>query len=253
MRELTASVMLEGDFAAAYTAGDNRSSIATDTMKNIVNVLAHENPSADNETFVGIVAASFLDRYPQVERAEITAHETRWTRLAIDGHPHGHAFTLDANGRPYAQVSATRSGVTTLSGITGYTFMKTTESGWSDFHADSYRTLPDTDDRIAATSMDAIWTWERAPSDYAATNARVLDTALAVFATTYSRSIQDSLYRMGEAVLAAVPELREIRFACPNKHYIPINLAPLGITTGGTVFLPTDEPHGQIEAVVARG
>lgn len=245
--------MLEGDFGGAYTAGDNRSSIATDTMKNIVNVLAHENPSADNETFVGIVAAFFLDRYSQVERAEITVHETRWTRLAIDGRPHDHAFTLDANGRPFAQASASRTGVTTLSGITGYTFMKTTESGWSDFHADTYRTLPDTYDRIAATSMDAIWTWQRAPADYAATNTRVIETALAVFATTYSRSIQDSLYRMGEAVLASVPELREINFAAPNKHYVPIDLAPFGIATGGTVFLPTDEPHGQIEAVVARG
>ena len=252
VRELTTQVMLEGDFGGSYTADDNRTSIATDTMKNIVNVLAHENPAADNETFVGIVARFFLDRYPQVERAEISAHETRWTRLAIDGTPHDHAFALDGNGRPTAQVSASREGETVSSGLAGYTFMKTTESGWSDFHADEYRTLPDTTDRIAATSMDAVWTWERAPGDYEAANAAILATMLKVFATTYSPSVQSSMYRMGEAALAAVPELRQVKLAMPNKHYIPINLAPLGVATGGTVFLPTDEPHGQIEAVIAR-
>ena len=47
---------------------------------------------------------------------------------------------------------------------------------------------------------------------------------IAVFGTTYSLSVQDSMYRMGEAVLAAIPEIAEISFAMPNKHYIPINL-----------------------------
>lgn len=159
---------------------------------------------------------------------------------------------LDGNGRPFARVVADRDGAVTQSGITGFTFMKTTGSGWSDFHADEFRTLPDTDDRIAATSMDATWTWDRPAEDYAAANARILEIMLGIFADTYSRSVQDSMYRMGEAALAAVAELREMRLAMPNKHYIPIDLAPFGVAERGTVFPPTDEPHGQIEAVIGR-
>jgi urate oxidase len=253
VRELTMQVMLEGDFSGAFTDGDNRSSIATDTMKNIVNVLAHRYPRAGNEDFAGHVAAFFLDTYPQVTTASVTALETRWTRLVLDGTPHDHGFTLDGNGQPLARVVATRDGVSVESGIENFTFMKTTESGWSDFHADEYRTLPDTDDRIAATSMDATWRWNGAPADYEAANARVMTTILGVFVGTYSRSIQDSMYRMGEAALAAVPELGQIRFAMPNKHYIPVNLTAFGITDNRTVLLPTDEPHGQIEAVIGRG
>ena len=49
--------------------------------------------------------------------------------------------------------------------------------------------------------------------------------AVEVFSTTYSSSVQDSLYRMGEAVLAAVPEISEISMACPNMHFIPMNLS----------------------------
>jgi urate oxidase len=74
-----------------------------------------------------------------------------------------------------------------------------------------------------------------------------------VFATTYSESVQDSLYRMGEKALSEVPEISEVSMACPNKHYLLMNLAPFGLDNDNQVFLPTDEPHGQIECTVGRG
>jgi urate oxidase len=75
---------------------------------------------------------------------------------------------------------------------------------------------------------------------------------LKVFATTYSASVQDSLYRMGTAALAAVPEMSDISMACPNKHYLLINLSPFGLENNNQVFVATDEPHGQIECTVGR-
>ena len=75
---------------------------------------------------------------------------------------------------------------------------------------------------------------------------------LEVFAGTYSHSVQDSLYRMATAALEAVPEIDEVSLACPNKHYLPIDLSRFGLDNENQVFLPTDEPHGQIECVVAR-
>jgi urate oxidase len=252
VRELTVQAMLEGDFARSCTAADNSSVIATDTIKNLVNIVAHENSGLDAELYCSALARRFLDLYAQVARAVVTAHETRWTRLAVGGKPHAHGFLLDGNGRPVAHVNATREAVAVQSGIEGFTFMKSTASGWENFVRDAYTTLPETADRICATSMDARWSWQTAPADYAAANARVLTTMLDVFVTTYSASVQDSLYRMGEAALSAVPEIAEISLACPNKHYLPINLGPFGLENGGTVFTPTDEPHGQIECTIAR-
>ncbi len=124
--------------------------------------------------------------------------------------------------------------------------------GWVEYVKDDYTTLPETTDRIAATAMDAHWTWRAPVVDYTATNAQVLATMLEVFATTYSKGVQDSLYRMGEAALAAVPELARISMACPNKHYLPINLTPFGMSSDNMVFTPTDEPHGQIECTIGR-
>jgi urate oxidase len=251
-RELTLTVLMQGRFDAAWTEGDNRACVATDSVKNIVNVTAARNVSLDKEAFVGAVARVILDTYPQVETVTIEATETRWLRHAIAGAPHGHTFTLDGNGVGYVRLVAGRDGAELRSGLRGFTFMKTTQSGWSDFVDDQYRTLPDTTDRIAATSMDATWTWSGTPADYGEANARILETLIAVFGSTYSYGVQDSMYRMGEAVLAAMPEVAEIAFAMPNKHYIPIDLQPFGLDNPGTVFLPTDEPHGQIEATIGR-
>lgn len=252
-RELTLTVLMKGAFDAAWTSGDNRACVATDSVKNICNVVAARNLSLDKEAFVEALAKTFLDTYPQVEELDVEATETRWLRHSFDGAPHGHTFTLDGNGTGYVRLVASRAGAVLRSGLRGFTFMKTTGSGWVDFVDDGYRTLPDTTDRIAATAMDATWTWSGVPADYEAANARVLERLIAVFGTTYSLGVQDSMYRMGEAVLAAIPEIAEIGFAMPNKHYIPINLAPFGLENPGTVFLPTDEPHGQIEATIGRG
>ena len=251
--QLTVKAMIEGDFARAYTDGDNSTSVSTDTVKNVVNVVARENLSLANEPFCQAVAKRLLDSYPQVEKATVTAHETKWDRMSIDGKPHPHSFTLDSNGEPFATATMTRSGGSELaSGIDSFTFMKSTQSGWAGYVKDPYTTIQETNDRMCATAMVASWKWMSMPSDYAMTNKKILDTALEVFASTYSPSVQSSLYRMGEAALAAVPEISEISMACPNIHYIPINLAPFGLDNNNQLFLPTDEPHGQIECTVAR-
>jgi urate oxidase len=252
VRELTVLTMLEGDFSAAYTAGDNKLVVATDTIKNITYVVARENMTACPEAYGEKLAAKFLEHYPHVDKATVTALETKWVRNVIGGKPHPHAFLLDSNGMPTTTVTSTRETTTVVSGIKGFTFMKSTGSGWVDFLQDEYTTLPDTTNRMAATSMDATWTWLSAPADYPATNAKILETMLEVFATTYSRGVQDSLYRMGEAALAAVPELATISMACPNKHYLPMSLDKFGMSSDNSIFIPTDEPHGQIECTVGR-
>jgi urate oxidase len=252
VRELSLQVMLTGDFARVYTHADNTLAVATDTIKNIVNVVARENLALDTEPFCVAIAQRFLKEYPQVGTVTVDALETKWVRLAVDGVPHAHSFVLDNNGKNSAKVHATRQDIAMASGLSGFTFMKTTASGWDRFVQDEYTTLPETRDRMCATAMDATWRWQSAPANYPAANARIIETMLKVFATTYSESVQDSLYRMGTAALAAVPELIDITLACPNKHYLLINLAPFKMDNDNQVFLPTDEPHGQIECTVGR-
>ena len=252
--QLNIKAMVEGDFARAYTDGDNSTTVSTDTIKNVVNVIARENTGLSAEEFCQVLAKKYLDTYSQISSVSITSHETRWSRLSFGGKPHPHSFVLDSNGKPTVELTVARGGSSTLtSGIDGFTFMKSTQSGWENYVGDPYTTIPPTADRMCATSMVASWKWSGRPASYTATNAKILDTVLEVFSTTYSKSVQDSLYRMGEAALAAVPEISEISMACPNMHFIPMNLSAFGMDNNNDVFLPTDEPHGQIECTVGRG
>ena len=174
-RELSLTVLMKGAFDAAWTAGDNRACVATDSVKNIVNVTAAKNLSLDKEAFAEAVAEVFLGPYPQIEEIR-----SRARRRAGCGTPS--AASRTATPSPSTATAPATSGSwraaaarVLQSGLRDFTFMKTTQSGWADFVDDDYRTLPDTTDRIAATAMDATWTWTRAPADYAATNAEVLD------------------------------------------------------------------------------
>ena len=195
--QLNVKAMVEGDFARTYTHADNSTSVSTDTIKNVVNVVARENTGLCTEDFCQVLAKKFLELYPQVSSVAITAHETKWSRLSFGGKPHPHSFILDSSGKPTVEVTATREGSTLTSGIDGFTFLKSTQSGWEDYVKDPYTTLKETNDRICATSMVASWKWSGRPSSYPATNAKILATLLEVFSTTYSASVQDSLYRMG--------------------------------------------------------
>ena len=252
VRETSIKAMVTGEIAQTFTHADNSGSICTDTIKNLVQVVAKENVAFGNEAFCAAIARRLLDEYASLDSAVVTGQETVWRRIEGEAGPQPHGFTLDGNGKPFAKVTMTRTDMTTESGITGFTFLKSTGSGWSGYVEDRLTTLKQTDDRIAATAMDATWRWHSVPHDYREAREKLLAVMLAVFAGTYSHSIQDSLYRMGKAALEAVPEIEEIGLACPNKHYILANLQPFGLDNPNEVFVATDEPHGQIECTVGR-
>jgi urate oxidase len=67
--EIEAAIELEGDFARAYTHGDNANCVATDSMKNTVYVLAKEHHFTTGRGVRLRLAEHFVATYPQVSRA----------------------------------------------------------------------------------------------------------------------------------------------------------------------------------------
>ena len=245
--------MLEGDFAATYLTGDNAQVVATDTMKNTVQVLAREHLGDVLEHFVLAVARHFIKRYTQVTRATVEVTERPWDRhLMTDGNGHPHMFTGRTSALPYAHAMATREGVELQAGVRGVLLLKSTGSAFEGYPRCEYTTLPEAKDRIMATQMDATWTFAKPEADFAKINAAVFHALVETYAEKFSPSLQNTLYEMGGAALAAAPEIAEIHLAMPNKHYLPVNLKPFGLENENEIFLPTDEPHGQIEARIRR-
>ena len=106
---------------------------------------------------------------------------------------------------------------------------------------------------MLATSLTAWWRWGPGhPDDWDAANDSIRATLLETFATTYSRALQETLQRIGTAVLEAHPDVAEIRFSAPNKHHFLVDLSPFGLDNPGEVFHAADRPYGLIEAQVRR-
>ena len=118
-RETSAMVLLEGDFSRSYTGPDNSTVIATNSIKNIVNVVGRENLRLSTEEYGVAIAKKFLDGYPQVERVNVELVETQWQRLSFDGKPHGFSFTRVGNGNPIAKIVASRNSTEIQSGVDG--------------------------------------------------------------------------------------------------------------------------------------
>ncbi len=75
---------------------------------------------------------------------------------------------------------------------------------------------------------------------------------LRTFAEHKSKSVQHTLYAMGEAALQASPEIDEIEVVLPNKHCLLVDLSRFGQDNPNQLFIPTDEPHGTIQATLRR-
>jgi urate oxidase len=248
--DLTIDVQLEGAFEAVYVEGDNGPCVATDTMKNTVYALARQDPIAHVETFARRLADHFFAK-PAVSRARISASEHRWDRLSAGGRPHPHAFVQPGGEQWTTVVTRDQRGADIVSGLTNLVVLKTTDSGFSGFPRDEYTTLPETEDRILATSITASWTYRQGTTEFAARD-RIRRALVETFAAHASRSLQQTMYAMGEAALAACADLTDITLTLPNRHHLLVDLAPFGLDNPNEIFVATDQPFGLIEATIRR-
>ncbi|MEO7932977.1 MAG: factor-independent urate hydroxylase [Chthoniobacterales bacterium] len=252
VKELTIGVALQGDFETSYTAGDNSLVVATDTMKNTVQALAKDHLGTDTEKFLAYLGHHFVSKYPQVKTATISSKEHVWQRLTIGGAPHPHSFSGNDSSTPFSEITVTAAGGSAFSGIDNWLLLKSTGSSFVDYPRCEFTTLPETTDRVLATSIKATWKWTGELDNYATANEAIVSAMLVPFSNNHSPSAQTTLFEMGAAALAACPNISEIHIVMPNKHYILVPLDKFGLENNNDIFLPIDEPHGQIEATVSR-
>jgi urate oxidase len=248
LSDVTVDVMLEGDFDAAHSEGDNSALIATDTMRNAVYVLAAKHDVSQLETFGRALVEHFVVAGPTVERAQIRLVEHPWARLG----EHEHAFQRAAGGERVAIVSGDGHSFRVEAGVEGLDVLRTTGSGWSGFARDELTTLPETEDRILATAVSARWTYAEGGIDYGAAWHAARDAILESFGDHYSPSVQFTLRRMGRAVLKAVEAIERVHLSLPNRHHLLYDLSRFDLENPNEIFHATTEPFGLIEGTVER-
>ncbi len=253
IRDLNVTTALHGDFAAAHTDGDQSQVLPTDTQKNTAFAYAKQHGVSSPEDYALALGRRLVDATPAAEGAHVRVEEYAWDRIQVDGSGHDHAFVRRGGEVRVAEVDVARDGATVVAGLHDLVLLKSTGSEFKGFLRDEYTTLPDADDRILATALQAQWSYRPGSElDWDATYDAVRALLLATFATTYSRALQETLYAMGRAVLEAHDEIESISLTAPNKHHFIVDLAPFGLDNPGEVFIAADRPYGLIEATVVR-
>lgn len=251
-RQISVSVALEGDFEAAHTLGDNANILPTDTQKNTVYALAKEHFVDSIEEFGLFLAHYFLSNNPPVSQATVSLTEHPWARLNVEGTPHPHAYIGGASEKRTTTIVQRGADVQVRSGIKDLLILKTTDSGFEGYIKDPFTTLKETSDRILATQCEVTWIYTTSSLDFTPLHNQIRDTLLTTFAHHKSLSVQQTLLAMGSAVLEAHESVDEISLKMPNKHHIPFNLEPFGMTNQNEIFIATDDPYGYITGTVTR-
>ena len=253
--EMTVCVLLEGDIetscvieipnlqalldargnmltGSSYTKGDNSVVVATDSMKNTIFILAKQHPVTPPELFGSIVGDHFIRTYKHVHTAHVSIVVQSWSRMSIHGKPHPHSFLRDTSAVRSVNVDVIEGkGIEIKSSISGLGVLKSTGSQFHGFVQDEYTTLKETWDRILSTDVDACWHWSLFPNldqvqnaipKFDATFDAVRDITLRTFAGDNSASVQNTMYKMAEQILAFEPLTASVDYALPNKHYFEL-------------------------------
>ena len=156
--------------------------------------------------------------------------------MTIDGTPHPHSFLRDGSETRNVQaISKASEGIHIRSAIAGLLVLKSTGSAFHDFVNDEYTILTETWDRILSTEVDCGWAWklysklgdvEAAVVGFDEAWNKAREITLSTFAKDSSASVQNTMYKMGEQILDAVPTVEAVDYSLPNKHYFEIGKSP---------------------------
>lgn len=252
LTDLNVSVALAGDLADAHLTGDNSAVLSTDAQKNTVYAFARQHGIGEIEDFGLRLARHFVGSQPSIQRARVHVEQYGWHRLG------DHSFARDGAEVRTATVTCagtvTRAGAPAwvVSGLADLVLLNSTDSEFRGFVRDPYTTLAETDDRILATSVSARWRHSTVDGDWAGSYEASRQLLVDAFTGTYSRSLQQTLYAMGQRLLDGRPEIVEVRLALPNRHHFLVDLAPFGLDNPDEVYVVTDRPYGLIEGTVLR-
>jgi urate oxidase len=255
--EWTVQILLTGDFDTAHTHGDNSQILPTDTMKNTVYFVARESKSTSMEEFAQELIDYILTRNPQVSSTEVVVESTLWKRLTVDGKPFPTAFMRGSDERQTTTVSRQQGASFSITaGFDRLTILKTSQSSFTGYIKDPLTTLPETSDRLFGTALKAEWPYTAkaiaAGIDFNKVRDHIREVMISTFAKHDSLSVQQTLFAMAEAALHHTTLIDEIYLLMPNKHNLLVDLSRFGQENPNHIFVPTDEPHGTIEATVRR-
>jgi urate oxidase / 2-oxo-4-hydroxy-4-carboxy-5-ureidoimidazoline decarboxylase len=253
-------------FLEAYTRGDNRLVVATDTMKNFIHATSLTARARTLEEWILEVGTAFLETYPHMERLTMLGRELPFPAAVVpddDGFAASdRLFSRDRCDAGTARLELARDGANSVvitdheSGRSDLQLVKTTGSAFADFARDEHTTLPERRDRPLYIWLDMGWRYADAshavlsdPVQYVASE-QVADLAAAVFHDFVSLSIQHLVNEIGMRMLDRWPQLESVSFDAQNRLWDVVAESP--DDPARKTYADPRPPYGHIGLVLRR-
>ncbi|KXN82111.1 Uricase [Leucoagaricus sp. SymC.cos] len=264
--EYNVAALLEGEIETSYTKADNSVVVATDSnlAKISPHILSAEKFAVHLGTFFVSKYAHIHKAHVDIEQLRWTRIEVPGEQKDVE--EHSHAFWRDGEEKRTVSVVVDATAgkdkltVSVSAGISGLLgdlppVLKSTGSAFEDFYRDEFTTLVPVDDRIFSTSVDLVYKFK--PFAVTATKdekkfefdipikasaegydgsvwdesipVKARKATLEVFALDESASVQATLYKMGQRIIAENQGVEEVTYTLPNQHYVPVDMRYIGV------------------------
>ncbi|XP_010210308.1 PREDICTED: uricase-like [Tinamus guttatus] len=233
VKEVEVCTHLRLTSAHEYLEGNNAAVIPTDTIKNIVFVLAKKNGIQTIEQFAIDICKYFMTTFCQVAYVKTYIQEVPWQRLQ-------------------------RCPLVVFAGIKDMKLMKTTMSGFEGFHKSEYTTLPERNDRILCGELFCKWSYgECKDLDFDCIWNKVRECVIEAFSGPpecgeYSPSYQKTVNSIQMLILSKVSQVQVIEVMLNNTFYNVLDMKNLGLTNDKEVLIPVEAPYGSCTCTLGR-
>lgn len=252
--DLTVSLRFEGQFEAAFREGRSAGVVPGETLKSLVHTTARQHAIAEIETFGLELCRRVLDVHPQVTRLRAEISEQPWVRMDVGGKAQGQAFILGGPELRSAAITSNGTQIAVVSGIDNLTVMRS--AGFMPPRKPR-ATIDDGvgDEGLAPIVVGALsvrWTYSTPDVTFGVHRQGVRAAVVETLAMHASRSIQHTLYAIGDVLLATYPEIAVVSLAMHERPYRPADLFHANVENPDELFVAVEEPLGVVEVTIER-
>jgi urate oxidase len=251
-RDLAVSLRFEGDFSAAFREGRSAGIVPGEALKTLMQTTARQHTVGEIEPFAIELCRRVLDTYPQVTRVRADVSEQPWLRMEVAGKAQGQAFVLGGPEQRSTAITANGAQIAVVSAIENLTIMRT--AGFAPRRSEK------TDDDHAAEGLAPLvvgsltirWTYSTPEVTFGAYRQGVRGSVLETVALHASRSVQFTLYAIGDVLLASYPEISMVSLSMHERPYRPVDLFHANVENPDELFVSLEEPVSIVDVTLER-
>ena len=251
-RDLTVSLRFEGDFSGAFREGRPAGVIPGEALKNLVHTSARQHATGEIEAFGLELCRQLLETHPRITKVRAEVSEQPWLRMEVGGKAQGQAFLLGGPEQRGAAITSNGTQVAVVSSIDNLTVMRT-----SGFIRSRPRPAVEAagDEGLAPLVVGALtirWTYSTPDVTFGAYRQGVRGVVVETMALHASRSVQYTLYAIGDVLLASYPEISVVSLAMHERPYRAVDLFHANVENPDELFVAVEEPVGVVEVTLER-